>query len=161
MTQPDAVQQGTLWSRMDIGEIFVGLMSPLGLSFARYYQEHVHRDCAAALGVRDAGDVALHMGYLQGHVYLNISYTSYLLGQCLPTRDQRHFTSRFVSEEADLSTYKNPFGTFPGGIEDLLSTLHWVQATATEMVTMKQRAEEMVGTRLYNSTQPGAWTSPE
>ncbi|WP_406175829.1 PEP/pyruvate-binding domain-containing protein [Streptomyces sp. NBC_00996] len=147
--QPDMVQQGTLWSRMDIGEIFVGLMSPLGLSFARYYQEHVHRDCAAALGVRDTGDVALHMGYLQGHVYLNISYTAYLLGQCLPTRDQRHFTSRFVSEEADLSTYENPFGAFPGGIADLLSTLHWVQSTATEMVTMKHRAEEMVTTRLY------------
>lgn len=147
--QSDAVQQGTLWSRMDIGEIFVGLMSPLGLSFARYYQEHVHRDCAAALGVRDTGDIALHMGYLQGHVYLNISYTAYLLGQCLPTRDQRHFTSRFVSEEADLSTYENPFGSFPGGIEDLLSTFHWVQSTATEMVTMKHRAEEMVVTRLY------------
>ncbi|WP_329138089.1 PEP/pyruvate-binding domain-containing protein [Streptomyces sp. NBC_00670] len=147
--QPEAVQQGTLWSRMDIGEIFVGLMSPLGLSFARYYQEHVHRDCAAALGVRDTGDVDLHMGYLQGHVYLNISYTAHLLGQCLPTRDQRHFTSRFVSEEADLSTYENPFGTFPGGLEDLLSTLHWVRATATEMLTMTHRAEEMVTTRLY------------
>lgn len=147
--QPEEVRQGTLWSRMDIGEIFVGLMSPLGLSFARYYQDHVHRDCAAALGVRDTGDVALHMGYLQGHVYLNISYTAHLLGQCLPTRDQRHFTSRFVSEEADLSSYQNPFGTFPGGIEDLLSTLHWVRATATEMLTMKQRADEMVTTRLY------------
>lgn len=147
--QPEAVREGTLWSRMDIGEIFVGLMSPLGLSFARYYQEHVHRDCAAALGVRDTGDVDLHMGYLQGHVYLNISYTAYLLGQCLPTRDQRHFTSRFVSEEADLSTYDNPFGTFPGGIEDLLSTLHWARFTGTEMLTMTHRAEEMVATRLY------------
>jgi pyruvate,water dikinase len=147
--QPDPVRKGTLWSRMDIGEIFVGLMSPLGLSFARYYQQHVHRDCAAALGVRDTGDVGLHMGYLQGHVYLNISYTAHLLGQCLPTRDQRHFTSRFVSEEADLSTYENPFGTFPGGLEDLLSTLHWVRSTATEMLTMKHRAEEMVTSRLY------------
>lgn len=147
--QPEGVQQGTLWSRMDIGEIFVGLMSPLGLSFARYYQDHVHRDCAAALGVRDTGDVALHMGYLQGHVYLNISYTAHLLGQCLPTRDQRHFTGRFVSEEADLSSYDNPFGTFPGGLADLRSTMHWVRATATEMLTMKQRAEEMVTTRLY------------
>ncbi|MFR0356204.1 PEP/pyruvate-binding domain-containing protein [Streptomyces sediminimaris] len=147
--QSEAVREGTLWSRMDIGEIFVGLMSPLGLSFARYYQQHVHRDCAAALGVRDTGDVDLHMGYLQGHVYLNISYTAHLLGQCLPTRDQRHFTSRFVSEEADLSTYDNPFGTFPGGIEDLLSTLHWVRFTGTEMLTMKHRAEEMVATRLY------------
>ncbi|BCL32951.1 PEP/pyruvate-binding domain-containing protein [Streptomyces aurantiacus] len=147
--QSDPVQHGTLWSRMDIGEIFVGLMSPLGLSFARYYQRHVHGDCAAALGVRDTGDVGLQMGYLQGHVYLNISYTAYLLGQCLPTRDQRHFTRRFVSEEVDLATYKNPFGTFPGGVEDLRSTAHWVQATATEMLSMKHRAEEMAGSRLY------------
>ncbi|MFD3312440.1 PEP/pyruvate-binding domain-containing protein [Streptomyces sp. NPDC058694] len=147
--QADDVQHGTLWSRMDIGEIFVGLMSPLGLSFAQYYQEHVHADCAAALGVRDTGDVGLHMGYLQGHVYLNISYTAYLLGQCLPTRDQRHFTRRFVSEEVDLASYENPFGTFPGGMEDLRSTLHWVQSTATEMLSMKHRAEEMVSVRLY------------
>ncbi|MEU9879187.1 PEP/pyruvate-binding domain-containing protein [Streptomyces phaeochromogenes] len=147
--QGDQVQHGTLWSRMDIGEIFVGLMSPLGLSFAQYYQQHVHADCAAALGVRDTGDVGLHMGYLQGHVYLNISYTAYLLGQCLPTRDQRHFTRRFVSEEVDLAAYENPFGAFPGGMEDLRSTLHWVQSTATEMLSMKHRAEEMVSVRLY------------
>ncbi|MFD9905351.1 PEP/pyruvate-binding domain-containing protein [Streptomyces sp. NPDC059063] len=146
---PDEVRGGTLWSRMDIGEIFVGLMSPLGLSFARYYQDHVHGDCARALGVRDIGDVGLHMGYFQGHVYLNISYTAYLLGQALPTRDQRHFTRRFVSEEVDLATYANPFGTFPGGMEDLLSTAHWLRETAREMLVMKGRARAMVTTRLY------------
>ncbi|MFD9885647.1 PEP/pyruvate-binding domain-containing protein [Streptomyces alboflavus] len=147
--QPDAVRHGTLWSRMDIGEIFVGLMSPLGLSFARHYQDHVHGDCAAALGVRDTGDVGLHMGFFQGHVYLNISYTAYLLGQALPTRDQRHFTRRFVSEEVDLATYENPFGTFPGGLEDLLSTTHWLRATASEMLVMKDRARDMAESRLY------------
>ncbi|MFH8791320.1 PEP/pyruvate-binding domain-containing protein [Streptomyces sp. NPDC017941] len=147
--QPDAVRHGTLWSRMDIGEIFVGLMTPLGLSFARHYQDHVHGDCAAALGVRDTGDVGLHMGFLQGHVYLNISYTSYLLGQALPTRDQRHFTRRFVSEEVDLAAYENPFGTFPGGMQDLLSAAHWLRATANEMLVMKGRARTMVDARLY------------
>ncbi|MEU2560449.1 PEP/pyruvate-binding domain-containing protein [Streptomyces longispororuber] len=147
--QPEAVLDGTLWSRMDIGEIFVGLMSPLGLSFARHYQDHVHGDCARALGVRDIGDVDLHMGYLQGHVYLNISYTAYLLGQALPTRDQRHFTRRFVSEEVDLATYTNPFGTFPGGVEDLLSTVHWLRETGREMVVMKGRARDMARTRDY------------
>lgn len=153
--QSDAVQHGTLWSRMDIGEIFVGLMSPLGLSFAQYYQQHVHGDCAAALGVRDTGDVNLQMGYLQGHVYLNISNTAYVLGQCLPTRDQRHFTSRFVSEEVDLATYDNPFGTFPGGVEDLRSTLHWIQYTAAEMLQMKHRAGEMATSRLYEFDRAG------
>ncbi|WKU47818.1 PEP/pyruvate-binding domain-containing protein [Streptomyces sp. VNUA116] len=159
--QPDAVQHGTLWSRMDIGEIFVGLMTPLGLSFARYYQENVHLDCAAALGVRDTGDADLHMGYYQGHVYLNISYSAHLLGQALPTRDQRHFTKRFVGEDVEggaggaggegrsLADYVNPFGKFPGGIEDVLSTAHWLRCTAAEAVRMKSRSKEMVASRLY------------
>ncbi|MFB7657266.1 MULTISPECIES: PEP/pyruvate-binding domain-containing protein [unclassified Streptomyces] len=147
--QPERILHGTLWSRMDIGEIFVGLMTPLGLSFARHYQRHVHTDCAGALGVRDTGDADLHMGFYQGHVYLNISYSSYLLAQCLPTRDQRHFTSRFASEEIDLADYENPFGTFPGGMEDLLSVVHWLQHTAREMTQMKARSQQMVDARLY------------
>jgi pyruvate,water dikinase len=147
--QPEAVQQGTLWSRMDIGEIFTGLMTPLGLSFAQYYQRHVHADCGTAVGVRDSGDVSLQMGYLQGHVYLNISYTAYLLGQCLPTRDQRHFTKRFASEEIDLSTYTNPFGRFPGGLRGLRSTLFWLAKTDGEMRRMTSRAESMATSRLH------------
>ncbi|MEU1670880.1 PEP/pyruvate-binding domain-containing protein [Streptomyces roseifaciens] len=150
--QPEAVQRGTLWSRMDIGEIFVGLMTPLGLSFARYYQKNVHLDCAAALGVRDTGEADLHMGYYQGHVYLNISYSAYLLGQALPTRNQRHFTKRFVGEEVEggaLADYENPFGTFPGGTEGLRSTAHWLRFTAAEAVRMKSRSGEMVASRLY------------
>ncbi|HEY3479908.1 MAG TPA: PEP/pyruvate-binding domain-containing protein, partial [Streptomyces sp.] len=143
------VSRGTLWSRMDIGEIFTGVMSPLGLSFARYYQMNVHADCASAVGVRDPGDVGLHMGYLQGHIYLNISYTAYMLGQCLPTRDQRHFTARFVSEEVDLAGYSNPFGRFPGGAEDVKALLYWAKHTAKEMAGMKKRSKEMVSARLY------------
>ncbi len=147
--QPDAIQRGTLWSRMDIGEIFVGQMTPLGVSFARHHQKYVHGHCAAAVGVRDTGDYVGYMGYLNGHVYLNVSYTSYLLGQCLPTRDQRHFTARFVSEEVDLSRYRNPYGTFPGGMEDLKSTTHWIKYTATELVRMKQRCKQLVASRLF------------
>ncbi|NEA57182.1 phosphoenolpyruvate-utilizing enzyme [Streptomyces sp. SID13666] len=147
--QSDAVTQGTLWSRMDIGEIFNGVMSPLGQTFAQYYQRTVHGDCAAAVGVRDTGDVGLQMGYLQGHIYLNISYTSYMLGQCLPTRDQRHFTSRFVSEEVSLDGYENPFGRFPGGMEDLRSLAYWVKHTGAEMARMKKRSKQMVASRLY------------
>lgn len=143
------VAQGTLWSRMDIGEIFTGVMTPLGQTFAQYYQMNVHADCASAVGVRDPGPVELHMGYLQGHVYLNISYTAYMLGQCLPTRDQRHFTARFVSEEVDLAGYTNPFGRFPGGSEDVKALLYWARHTAKEMAGMKKRCKEMVTARLY------------
>jgi pyruvate,water dikinase len=146
--QLEPVQQGTLWSRMDIGEIFVGPMTPLGLSFARYHQKNVHGDCAAAVGVRDVGDHVGYMGYLQGHVYLNVSYTSYLLSQCLPTRDQQHFTSRFVSEEVDLAGYRNPFGSFPAGLTGWKETARWFRVTATELLRMKQRAKTMTGARL-------------
>lgn len=143
--QFDSVERGTLWSRMDIGEIFVGAMTPLGLSFARHHQKHVHGACATAVGVRDVGDHVGYMGYLQGHVYLNVSYTAYILSQCLPTRDQHHFTSRFASEEVDLADYRNPFGVFPAGNRE---TTQWLRVTARELTRMKRRAEEMTDARL-------------
>jgi pyruvate,water dikinase len=147
--QPEAVQQGTLWSRMDIGEIFTGGLSPLGQSFAQYYQHNVHRGCAVSTGVRDPGDMSLHMGYLQGHVYLNISYTAHMLGQCLPTKDQSRFTSRFVSEEVDLDAYENPFGTWPGGVEELKAAGFWLKTSIAELRNMKKRARRMVRSRFY------------
>lgn len=143
--QLPSVEEGTLWSRMDIGEIFVGTMTPLGLSFARYHQKHVHGDCASAVGVRDVGDHVGYMGYLQGHVYLNVSYTAYILSQCLPTRDQHHFTSRFASEEVDLGGYRNPFGTFPAGNRE---TAQWIRVTARELMRMRRRAAKMTDARL-------------
>ena len=73
------------------------------------------------------------MGFLQGHVYLNISYTAYLLAQCLPTQDQSRFTNRFVSEEVDLADYENPFGDQPGGLQTLTATGFWLKSTATEL----------------------------
>jgi len=146
--QDEAVQQGTLWSRMDVGEIFVGQMTPLGLSFARHHQRYVHGDCAAAIGLRDVGDYRRYMGYLQGHVYLNISYTAHLLGQCPPTKDQRHFTERFASEEVDLARYRNPFGSFPGGVAGARSAGYWIKRTTRELLQMRQRAEQMTAARL-------------
>lgn len=146
---PDHVRKNTLWSRMDIGEIFTGIMSPLGQSFAQYYQHNVHGGCATATGVRDPGDLGVQMGYFQGHVYLNISYTAYMLAQCLPMKDQSRFTSRFVSEEVDLAGYENPFGTQPGGVRELKATAFWLRTTVNEMRTMKRRADSMVASRLY------------
>ena len=147
--QPEHIEQGTLWSRMDVGEIFVGLMTPLGLSFARYYQEHVHLDATTALGIRVTGDWRLPMGFLQGHTYLNISYSAFVMQQALPTRDQSRFTNRFVSEEVDIDTYKNPFGDQPRGLQEAMSTGFWLWSTATEMAKATTRAKEMVASRLY------------
>lgn len=147
--QPDHIRKNTLWSRMDIGEIFTGIMTPLGTTFAQYYQKNVHGDCAISTGVLDPGDVGLQMGFFQGHVYLNISYTAYMLAQCLPTKDQSRFTSRFASEEVDLGSYENPFGTQPGGLQSLPATAFWLKSTITEMRRMKSKAAEMVSSRLY------------
>lgn len=146
--QPDAIRRGTLWSRMDIGEIFVGLMTPLGLSFARHHQEFTHGPCMRACGVRDLGDHTRYMGYLQGHVYLNVSYTAYLLAQNPPTKNQADFTDRFVSEDCDVSGYVNPFGDYPGGTASLRSALFWLRTTVHELRTMKKRAERMTEARL-------------
>ncbi len=145
--QSERVQRGTLWSRMDIGEIFTGVMSPLGTSFARYYQHHVHADCGRALGLLDKGDMSLAMGYLHGHVYLNVSYSAFLLGQSPPGRDQAQFTHRFTSEEVDLARYQNPFGQYPGGARLALSSAFWTKYAVTELGSMRRRAERMVASR--------------
>nr|BAG84255.1 putative pyrrole-condensing enzyme [Streptomyces griseoviridis] len=147
--QPEDIQQGTMWSRMDIGEIFVGLMTPLGLSWARHHQRYVHGPCAASVGARDMGDPTRYMGYLQGHDNQNVSYHAHLLGQCPPTKNQEHFTRRFVSEEVDLDQYRNPFGAYPKGLKGLRSANFWARTTVAEMRGMAARAQHMATARLY------------
>ncbi|MCA9538946.1 MAG: hypothetical protein KC620_08655 [Myxococcales bacterium] len=147
-SEPDPhIKANTLWSRMDIGEIFNGIMTPLGISFARYYQFNVHADCARSVGSLDLGDPNRYMGYMQGHVYLNVDYTAYLLSQSPPTRDQHRFTARFSSEEVDLPSHVNPHGVYPGGREFLRTSVYFVRAQLRELATMQARAREMVTSR--------------
>lgn len=141
------LRDNTLWSRMDIGEIFNGIMTPLGISFGRYYQFNVHGDCVRTVGNRVLGDPMRYMGFMQGHVYLNVSYSAFLLSQQPPTRDQSRFTNRFSSEEVDLAKYRNPYGMFPGGLDFAKSALFWLRATLKELATMQTRAEKMVASR--------------
>ncbi|KQY29164.1 phosphoenolpyruvate-utilizing enzyme [Nocardia sp. Root136] len=146
--QLDAVRQGTLWSRMDIGEIFTGVMTPLGLSFSEYYQHNVHSDCVRATGVRDTGDIAGQMGYLQGYVYLNVSYTSYLLSQSIGTKDEKRITARFASEDVDQAAYRNPFGNYGSVVRMAMSTAFWGRATVAELRDMRKRARRMADARI-------------
>jgi pyruvate,water dikinase len=145
--QPQDVVQGTLWSRMDIGEIFVGGSTPLGLSFHHYYLRQVHASCLREFGVRDVGDMDLHMGHFHGHVYLNLSYTSYVLSQHPPTRDQAAVTARYTSEEVDLTAYRNPFGQYPGDVRGDLAT--WMRVNVAEERNARQRADTMTESRLH------------
>ncbi|MGW7270160.1 PEP/pyruvate-binding domain-containing protein [Streptomyces sp. NPDC054864] len=144
---PDHVRQNTMWSRMDIGEIFVGGMTPLGLSFARYYQRNIHGDCVRSIGTRETGDMDLHMGYLQGHVYLNVSYTSYVLTQSPPTKDAAVFTERFASEEVDMPSYRSPFGQFTSGLRSVAAAGVWTRGFALELARMRGRCEKMSASR--------------
>ncbi|MFJ2664219.1 PEP/pyruvate-binding domain-containing protein [Nocardia fluminea] len=146
--QPYAVQHGTLWSRLDIGEIFTGVMTPLGISFAEYYQYNVHRDCVKATGVRDTGDIAVQMGYFHGYVYLNVSYTSYLLSQSVGTKDEARITARFAGEDVDLDEYRNPFGSYRTGLPTAKATAFWGWATVAELLNMRKRADRMVTARV-------------
>jgi len=141
------VTDGVIWSRMDIGEIFTGILTPLGLSFARYYQYNVHSDCARSLGIHHVGNPVEYMGYVQGHVYLNVSYGAAMLAQCPPTRDQSQFTVRFSSEEVDLTGYQNPYGAVLSGARPRRATLYWLTYMATELATFKARARRMVDSR--------------
>lgn len=143
------VDSQTLWSRMDIGEIFTGRMTPLGISFAKHYQYKVHRECGSGIGLLDLGNPDDYMGYLNGHVYLNVAYTAYLLAQSPPGFDQRPFVQRFSSEEVNVSSYANPYGEVHRHpkYSRLQTSAYWAWATVKELVTAKSRARRMVASR--------------
>ncbi|MDT8997728.1 PEP/pyruvate-binding domain-containing protein [Paucibacter sp. APW11] len=144
-----ALDEGTLWSRMDIGEIFTGRMTPLGISFAKHYQYKVHRDCGTGIGLLDLGDPDHYMGYLKGHVYLNVAYTAYLLAQSPPGFDQAPFLQRFSSEEVDIAGYVNPYGSTHRHprYSKLRTSAFWAWATIKEFAVAKSRARRMVASR--------------
>lgn len=143
---PEDLQNQTMWSRVDIGEIFNGIMTPMGLSLARYYQDHVHLACVRSTGIRSLGNADLHMGYLGGYVYLNISYTAHLLQQSPPSKDQQFFTERFRSVESGGIPYQNPFGQLRANAA-VPGAAFWVASTAKEMLVMKRRSRAMTASR--------------
>src|SRR3569833_1316818 len=139
--QPAEIVDHTLWTRMDTGELFTGIMSPLGFSLVKHYLYHAHDDSGRAVGLLDRGNVEPSMGFLGGHLYMNVSYTAYHLEQLPPTRDPSVFTNRFTSEEVDLSAYENPYGHYPGGQRYAAPTAHRIGNTAKELATKKKRCE--------------------
>lgn len=146
---PDAaLAERILWSRMDIGEIFTGRMTPLGVSFARYYQYHVHRDCGRGIGLKQLGQVDEYMGYFRGHVYLNVAYTAHLLSQTPAGADQAPFLCRFTSEEVDLTGYRNPYGQLGEGLASRVAgASYWVYRSCRELAAARGRAAAMVASR--------------
>ncbi|MBE0370864.1 PEP/pyruvate-binding domain-containing protein [Pseudoalteromonas aurantia] len=143
------VQKDILWSRMDIGEIFTGRMTPLGLSFAQYYQTRVHIDCGKKLGLLDLGEANETIAYYKGHVYLNVSYTAWQLSQTPVGADQTPFLARFSSEAIDLTGYENPYGTAHShpDMTPKQCLKYWIKQNVKEFFQAKRRAKSMIASR--------------
>jgi prodigiosin/undecylprodigiosin synthetase len=143
----EKIRPSIMWTRMDVGEIYNGMLTPLGVSFSQYYQHNVHGDCFRALGIKNVGESDKYMEHFQGYVFVNASYWAHLLSQCPPTRDLHSFTDRFLSEEVDASNHVNPFGQWPSGFDFIKSSYFWLEGFIKELATMKRRASQMVETR--------------
>ncbi len=139
----DTIRNNSMFSRLDVGEIVTGLMTPLGLSFCRFYQYNIHGPAVKTMGLLDIGDPQHYMGYLQGHVYLNISASAQLLTQCPPTRDMMKFTRRYASEDIDFSNYENPYGKPFSGFKYFKSSLYWFGYQVHNIFTAKKTVKKM------------------
>lgn len=140
-------REAALFSRMDTGEIVTGLMTPLGLSFCKFYQKYVHGPAIKKMGLANIYDWQNYMGYLNGHVYLNISGSAYMLRQCPPTRDEMKFTTRYATEDIDFSGYKNPYGEGVKGLAYLKSSVYWAWTQLVNGVTTKSTVRKMIQLR--------------
>jgi prodigiosin/undecylprodigiosin synthetase len=140
-------RENALFSRMDTGEIVTGLMSPLGLSFCRFYQANIHGPAVKTMGLRKMMAPNTFMGYVRGHVYLNISASAYMLTQCPPTRNPMKFTRRYATDEVDLTRYANPYGTPPKGLDYALSATYWLGRQIYNLATAERSARKMEAQR--------------
>lgn len=140
-------QANALFSRMDTGEIVTGLMSPLGLSFCRFYQNNIHGPAVKTMGLRKMMASNTFMGFVRGHVYLNISASAHMLTQCPPTRDAMKFTKRYATDEVDLGSYENPYGVPPTGLDYAASVVHWLGRQVYNVATAERTVRRMEAQR--------------
>lgn len=139
----DYIRENAMFSRLDVGEIVTGLMTPLGLSFCKFYQHHIHGPAVKTMGLLDIGNPKHYMGYMQGHVYLNISASAQLLTQCPPTRNMMKFTKRYASVGMDFTNYENPYGQPISGIKYLKSSLYWFGYQVHNLITASRAVKKM------------------
>ncbi|KZL24643.1 PEP/pyruvate-binding domain-containing protein [Pseudovibrio sp. WM33] len=137
------IKDNALFSRMDTGEIVTGLMSPLGLSFCRFYQNNIHGPAVKTMGLHKMLKPNTFMGYVRGHVYLNISSSAHMLTQCPPTRDAMKFTARYATSDVDLNTYKNPYGEPTKGLGYFFSSTYWLARQFYNLTTAEKTAKKM------------------
>ncbi|CAI1773873.1 PEP/pyruvate-binding domain-containing protein [Serratia plymuthica] len=142
-----AIKDRAFFSRMDTGEIVTGLMTPLGLSFCRFYQKHIHGPAIKTMGLADISDWQIYMGYIQGYVYLNISGSAYMLRQCPPTRDEMKFTTRYATADIDFSHYENPYGKGVQGWSYVKSGWYWLKQQVHNLRSAANTVEQMIALR--------------
>ncbi len=143
----ETVKENCMFSRMDTGEIVTGLMTPLGISFCHFYQQHIHGPAIKCMGMSEIGDWHTFMGYIQGYVYLNISSAAKDLTQCPPTHDPMIFTKRYATDEVDFTHYKNPYGDGYSGFKFFKTSLHWIKTQFTLAMQAKGIVKDMVELR--------------
>lgn len=141
------IRDNALFSRMDTGEIVTGLMTPLGLSFCKFYQHNIHGPAIKTMGLLNVGNSQHYMGYIQGQVYLNISASAMLLSQCPPTRDLMKFTKRYATEDIDFTTYQNPYGIPVSGWKFIKSSLYWCGYQIYNLFSAERIVKNMVKIR--------------
>ncbi|MBU2711763.1 PEP/pyruvate-binding domain-containing protein [Zooshikella harenae] len=141
------IRDNALFSRMDTGEIVTGLMSPLGLSFCKFYQHNIHGPAIKTMGLLDIGNSQHYMGYIQGQVYLNISASAMLLSQCPPTRDLMKFTKRYATDDIDFTGYCNPYGEPVTGWTLVKSSLYWFSYQIYNLFTAERIVNKMIKMR--------------
>ncbi|MTK63240.1 MAG: phosphoenolpyruvate synthase, partial [Methanobacterium sp.] len=138
-----SMRDNVLYSRMDTGEIVTGLMTPLGLSFCRFYQRAIHGPAVKTIGLRKLMPARHFMGYIRGYVYLNISASAYLLTQCPPTRNAMKFTRRYADDQRILDDYRNPYGETMRGSDHLMGGLYWIGRQMVNLATAERTARRM------------------
>lgn len=129
----------TLWSRVNVGDMLEGVMTPLSLSFIRHYRDHVHADCLSAVGMRDSGEPAQYYRAVEGRIYANVSYFGYLFSQTPIGQDDRSFLRAFTDDSVDLTSYQNPYGRYGAGRPPLESWWFWVRIQV-RLASSAQRA---------------------
>jgi len=137
------IRNNCMVSRLDVGEIVTGLMTPLGLSFCHFYQHNIHGPAIKTMGLLNMGNPQHFMGYMQGYVYLNISASAKLLTQCPPTRDMMKFTKRYASDEVDFTNYENPYGKPLSGLKYFMSSIYWFGYQIYNLITASSTVKKM------------------
>lgn len=143
----EGASSAVLWSRVNVGDMLEGVMTPLALSFVRHYRDHVHADCLAAVGMRDPGMPAHYYRAFEGRIYANVSYFGYLFSQTPVGADDRRFLRGFTDGSVDLSRYRNPYGRYGAGLPPVASWWFWARIQAQLASSATRHVAAMAGER--------------